>query len=168
MDLRGTRLHPRRLGRRYWVIQGRLKQPEPKEKQYHGGIRLRGIWGLETELGEHFNVGDNREDTEAGSGVSSLENWRTVETWRKQQVCSLMSRLVQQPHCTPDTKATWCVNCTSVLKKQEEGTSVAQWLSICLWLRSWSRGPGIESRRDPASPSAYVSASLSLCAWTNK
>ena len=42
---------------------------------------------------------------------------------------------------------------------------VAQWLSTCLWLRAWSPGPGIESRiglprREPASPSAYVSASL--------
>ena len=50
------------------------------------------------------------------------------------------------------------------------GTWVAQWLSICLWLRSWSRGPGIESHlrlpREPASPSAYVSASPCV-SWIN-
>ena len=31
------------------------------------------------------------------------------------------------------------------LKNKEEGTWVAQWLSIWLWLSSWSWGPGIES-----------------------
>ena len=46
-------------------------------------------------------------------------------------------------------------------------TWVVQWLSICVQLWSWSQGPGIKSHiglpwREPASPSAYVSASLSV------
>ena len=50
-------------------------------------------------------------------------------------------------------------------------TWVAQWLGVCLWLRLWSLGPGIESHirvphrapfGEPASPSAHVSASLSV------
>ena len=41
------------------------------------------------------------------------------------------------------------------------------WASIGFWLGSWSRGPGIEScigfpPRDPVSPSAYVSASVTF------
>ena len=36
------------------------------------------------------------------------------------------------------------------------GTWVAQWLSVCLWLRSWSQGPGIES------PSGLPTGSLLL------
>ena len=52
-------------------------------------------------------------------------------------------------------------------------TWVPQWLSICLWLRVWSRGPGIESRiRFPVESLLVplpVSASLSLClSWINK
>ena len=54
------------------------------------------------------------------------------------------------------------------------GTWVARWLSICLQLRvmipfssgcdpgSWDRIPHQDPLREPASPSAYVSASLSL------
>ena len=49
-----------------------------------------------------------------------------------------------------------------------EGTWVAQQLSGCLWLRSWSR-PGSWDRvlhhaphREPASPSAYIFASLCI------
>ena len=48
-------------------------------------------------------------------------------------------------------------------KKNYGGTWVAQWLSACLCIRSW--GPEIEPHlapyREPASPSAYVSLSLS-------
>ena len=38
--------------------------------------------------------------------------------------------------------------------QKEGGTLVAQWLSIYLWLRAWSRGP------EHASPSACVFASF--------
>ena len=57
------------------------------------------------------------------------------------------------------------------LKYVIENTWVAQWLSICLWLRSWPQGPGIEScasgfppgsLRESDFPSAYVST-LSVC-----
>ena len=57
------------------------------------------------------------------------------------------------------------------LKREGRGTWVAQWLSICLWLRSWPQGPGIEScasgfppgsLRESDFPSAYVST-LSVC-----
>ena len=34
----------------------------------------------------------------------------------------------------------------SLLKRCGQGTWVPQWLSICLWLRLWSRGPGTQSR----------------------
>ena len=50
---------------------------------------------------------------------------------------------------------------------------MAQWLSVCLWLRLWSCGPRIEShirlpmQREPASPSACVSASPCL-SWIKK
>ena len=46
------------------------------------------------------------------------------------------------------------------------GTWVAQWLNVCLQLKVWFQGPGIESHphqapcMEPATPSAYVSASL--------
>ena len=30
-------------------------------------------------------------------------------------------------------------------KNRARDTWVAQWFSVCLWLRAWSRGPGIES-----------------------
>ena len=33
-----------------------------------------------------------------------------------------------------------------IKKKNCRGTWVAQWLSVCLWLRSWSWSSGIESR----------------------
>ena len=53
------------------------------------------------------------------------------------------------------------------IKRLSQGTWVAQWLSVYLWLRSCSRGPGIKSRiglpiGSPLSPSACVSASLSV------
>ena len=51
---------------------------------------------------------------------------------------------------------------------------MAQWLSICLWLRAWSWVLGFWDWvpyqvpcREPASPSVYVSASLCL-SWINK
>ena len=52
---------------------------------------------------------------------------------------------------------------------KERDAWMAQWLSVSLWLRTRSQSPWIESHphqaplREPASPSAYVSASLSLC-----
>ena len=39
---------------------------------------------------------------------------------------------------------------------------VAQWSSICLWLRAWSQGPGIESRIGLLY-GAYFSLCLGLC-----
>ena len=45
---------------------------------------------------------------------------------------------------------------------QGRGTCVAQWLSICLQLRSWSQGPGIMAHaRLPAQQGVCVS--LSFC-----
>ena len=37
----------------------------------------------------------------------------------------------------------WCV---CFLKSWFRDTCVAQWLSVCLWLRAWTRIPGVESR----------------------
>ena len=37
----------------------------------------------------------------------------------------------------------WC--CPTDRKQKERATWVAQWLSVCLWPRSWPRGPEIES-----------------------
>ena len=58
----------------------------------------------------------------------------------------------------------------SVNKKKHKnvcpwGTLVAQWLTVCLWLRSWSRGPGVKSciglpTGNLLLASACVSASL--------
>ena len=46
------------------------------------------------------------------------------------------------------------------------GAWVVQWLSVCLWLRSWSQGPGIEfhisSVWESCFSSAYFSAFLSV------
>ena len=55
-------------------------------------------------------------------------------------------------------------------KMQDWDTWVAQQLSICLQLRTWSCSPRIKSHIGlPASPSASVSASLFLClSWVNK
>ena len=44
------------------------------------------------------------------------------------------------------------------------GTWVAQLFSVCLWLRSWSQGPGMEPRiRLPAQRTACFSLSCSPC-----
>ena len=52
-------------------------------------------------------------------------------------------------------------------KKISWGPWVAQWLSICLWLRSWSWGPGMESHIRVPSGSLLlplpVSLPLSFC-----
>ena len=54
------------------------------------------------------------------------------------------------------------------------GRQVAQWLSVCLWLRWWSWGPGMESCiRLPAGNLflLYLCLCLSLCnshEWINK
>ena len=62
---------------------------------------------------------------------------------------------------------------TTIRILQLWGTWVVQWLSVCLWLRLWSWGPGIESCiRLPAGsllPFAYISAFLSVShEWINK
>ena len=58
---------------------------------------------------------------------------------------------------------------SSFQKYLSGGIRVVQWLSICLWLTVWSRGPGIKSRIRLPSSSACVSASLFLwLSWLNK
>ena len=56
---------------------------------------------------------------------------------------------------------------TMVEKKKDWDAWVAQWLSVCLWLRAWSRSPGIESciglpTGSLLLPLACVSASLRI------
>ena len=60
----------------------------------------------------------------------------------------------------------------AIKKNPYRGTWVAQWWSICLWLRAWSQGPGIESYiRFPTGslPLLCLCLCLSLCvSWINK
>ena len=62
-----------------------------------------------------------------------------------------------------------------ILRSSVWGTWVAQWLSVCLWLRAWSWGPGIESHIRLSTGSLLLPLplslplSLSLClSWINK
>ena len=76
-----------------------------------------------------------------------------------------------QPH-TLFTSSLSVLPLLSLKKLFSTGTSVAQWLSVCLWLRSWSWGPGIESHigfLKGACFSLCLSLYFSLClSWKNK
>ena len=57
--------------------------------------------------------------------------------------------------------------------QRAKGTWVAQWLSICLWLRAWTQGPGMESCIRLCAGSLLLplprSLPLSPClSWINK
>ena len=61
---------------------------------------------------------------------------------------------------------------TAKKKKNSRGVWVTQWLSICLWLKAWSQGPGMESRIRLPTESLLLpllmSLLLSLCvSWIN-
>ena len=77
----------------------------------------------------------------------------------------IMTKVIQST-CSPDLVR-------SAKNHSWRDTWVAQWLSICLWLRLWSRGPGIESHIRLPTGSLLVplpmSLPLSLClSWINK
>ena len=105
--------------------------------------------------------------------------WETVEIFRSQVYFDFyklkFKSLVR--HLLAEGEGSWCFVSLFLHLSNKKGDywniRVAQWLSVCLWLKEWSRGPGTESLIGLPTGSLLLplpmSLSLSVClSWINK
>ena len=89
---------------------------------------------------------DNQEGMGNVRGLEITLTWvwvQSEEHWVRKTVWRLLKKL--KIELTYDPSITLLGICSKNVKTLTQGTWGAQGLSICLWLRAWSQGPGIES-----------------------